>query len=286
MEAEKIWAYAVEKGYNKECNLSGKTPWRTIQAQLYVNIRDKPDSRFVQVSSRPPIFGLKDIIYEQDNTVQKKESAKFKERDLHPLLVAYIYGEQRFKAHTKTIYHENSTKTGKNSEKWMHPDLVSVHFSFEDLDKDTVELARNYGQSNIILYSFEMKISVTGSNVREYFFQAVSNSRWANEGYLVAIDYSEEALDQLSRLSPSFGIGVIRLDVSDIHQSEVIMPAHNKQFLDFGIVNDLLEINRDFRNLIKSINDSMKTQRIIKSDYDKVMSDDELEEYKEHKRIT
>lgn len=49
--------------------------------------------------------------------------------------------------------------------------------------------------------------------------------------------------------------------------------------MDFGIVNDLLEINRDFRNFIKSINDSMKTQRIIKSDYDKVMSDDELNDH-------
>ena len=286
MGAEQIWAYAVEKGYDKECGLSGKTPWRTIQAQLYVNIRDKPDSRFAQVSSRPPMFGLKGMTYGQESTIQKKESAKIRERDLHPLLVAYVDGEQRFKGHTKTIYHENSTKTGKNSEKWMHPDLVSVHFPFEDLDKETVELARNYGQSNITLYSFEMKVSVTGSNVREYFFQAVSNSSWANEGYLVAIDYSEEALDQLSRLCPSFGIGAIRLDVSDVHQSEILIPARETEFVDFGIVNDLLEINRDFRNFIKSINDSMKTQRIIKSDYDKVMSDDELEEYKEQKKIT
>lgn len=279
MGAEEIWAYAVEKGYDKECSLSGKTPWRTIQAQLYVNIRDKPDSRFVQVSSRPPMFGLKGMTYGQESQVQKKESVKFRERDLHPLLVAYLDGEQRFKGHTKTIYHENSTKSGKNSEKWMHPDLVSVHFPFEDLDRETVELARNYGQSNIALYSFEMKTSVTGSNVREYFFQAVSNSSWANEGYLVAIDYSEEALDQLSRLCPSFGIGAIRLNVSDVHQSEIVIPAQEKEFLDFGIVNDLLEINRDFRNFIKSINDSMKTQRIIRSDYDNVMTDEELIDY-------
>ncbi len=285
MGAEQIWAYAVEKGYDKECGVSGKTPWRTLQAQMYVNIRDKPDSKFIQVSSRPPMFGLKGIAYGQSNPVSEKESVRFKERDLHPLLVAYLDGEQRFKGHTKTICHENSTKSKKNSEKWMHPDLVSVHFPFEDLDGETVELARNYGQSNIALYSFEMKISITGSNVREYFFQAVSNSSWANEGYLVALEYSEEALDQLSRLCPSFGIGAIRLNVSDVHQSEIVIPARETEFVDFGIVNNLLEINRDFRSFIKSINDSMKTQRIIRSDYDKVLSDDELEEYILQKRI-
>ena len=69
MGAEEIWAYAVEKGYDKECGLSGKTPWRTIQAKLYVNIRDKLDSIFVQVSSRPPMSGLKGMTYGQESTV-------------------------------------------------------------------------------------------------------------------------------------------------------------------------------------------------------------------------
>lgn len=285
MGAEQIWAYAVEKGYDKQCGVSGKTPWRTLQAQMYVNIRDRSDSKFVQVSSKPPMFGLKDLTYVR-NIEPKEKSTKFRERDLHPLLVAYLDGDQRFKGHTKTIHHENSTKSKKNSEKWMHPDLVSVHFPFEDLDGDTVELARNCGQSSTTLYSFEMKISITGSNVREYFFQAVSNSSWANEGYLVALEYSEEALEQLSRLCPSFGIGAIRLNVSDIHQSEVLMPANEREFLDFGIIDDLLVINHDFKNFIRSINDSMKTQRIIKTDYDIVMSDEDLNEYLAQKNIS
>ena len=68
----------------------------------------------------------------------------------------------------------------------MHPDLVSVHLPFEDLAQDTIALAKNAGIETITIFSFEMKKDVTGANVREYYFQAVSNSSWANEGYLVS----------------------------------------------------------------------------------------------------
>lgn len=291
MTSERIWSYAVEKGYDKQCGVSGKTPWRTIQSQLYVNIRDRPDSVFVQTSRRPPTFGLKGADY--TGTAGKgtdesgtRRASRVLERDIHPLLVSYLDSDPHFRGHTKTILHESSTKSSKNAEKWMHPDLVSVHFPFEDLDGRTVELARNSGQTGIMLYSFEMKVRVTGSNVRECFFQAVSNSSWANEGYLVALDFTEDAIDQLSRLSPSFGIGAIRLNADDVHQSEILFPSATRDFADFVIVNELLGINPDFRAFIEAINDSMKTQRVIKADYDAVMSDEELNGYVKGRHIS
>lgn len=56
------------------------------------------------------------------------------------------------------------------------PGLVSAYLPFDDLDRDTIELAKNTGIETITVYSFDMKKDMTGSNVREYYFQAVSNS--------------------------------------------------------------------------------------------------------------
>lgn len=273
-----IYGYAVQQGYDKESKLRGLTPWRSIQAQLYMNIK-KDNSIFEQVSVHPIQFGLKNHSYVKKQSDEAEKHHSFVERDLHPLVVSYLAGDSHFGGHTKTIYHEKSSKKSKNEEKWMHPDLVSVHYPFEDFNDQTVELSKNTGQSGIGLFSFELKINVDASNVREYFFQAVSNSSWANEGYLVALHFTEDALDQLSRLSASFGIGVICIDSEDVHQSKILIPAKESEFLDLGIVDDLSKINRDYEHFLRAINDSMKTHRVVESDYDAVLDDEELQEY-------
>lgn len=53
------------------------------------------------------------------------------------------------------------------------------------------------------------------SNLKECYFQAVSNSSFANEGYLVVFEeFDDEILEELIRLNASFGIGVIKLESS------------------------------------------------------------------------
>ncbi|WP_243251063.1 hypothetical protein [Clostridium sp. D43t1_170807_H7] len=49
------------------------------------------------------------------------------------------------------------------------------------------------------------------SNLREYYFQAVSNLSWANEGYLVALEIDDEPLlrDELRRLNNSLRKGIM-----------------------------------------------------------------------------
>ncbi|NUM32363.1 MAG: hypothetical protein HUU47_08575 [Bacteroidetes bacterium] len=47
-----IWQTAVEKGYDKQLESEGKTPWQTLYAQIYVSVRDNPKTPFqVTVSS-------------------------------------------------------------------------------------------------------------------------------------------------------------------------------------------------------------------------------------------
>ena len=59
-----------------------------------------------------------------------------------------------------------------------------------------------------------MKLLLNRSNVRESFFQAVSNSSWANFGYLVAAEVvGADTLKELRMLYAAHGIGLIQLDV-------------------------------------------------------------------------
>ena len=289
MNSEEIWTYAVEKGYDKQSSIRGKTPWATLGAQIYADIQGHPDSLFQKVSVRPQKFGLRSIDYDQNDVFESEERKDRKkdrvlERDLHPLLVSFVNSDAHFHAHTITIYHESSTKKNKGSEFWMHPDLVSVHYPFDDMKASSIDLAKNVGMDTITIYSFEMKRDVDNSNVREFYFQAVSNSSWANEGYLVAPHFTEDALRQLDRLNASFGIGVIRLDLKDVYQSEILLPSRNND-LDLMMIDDLSRINPDFSKFISSINDCMSVNHFVEGPYDKVKSDEELEEYIVKKQI-
>ncbi len=264
MCSEDIWEYAVEKGYDKDSKLHGKTPWHTIGAQLYMNLKSGT-SIFVQTSSSPPKFALRGMECQEEpvkGPIEKPSKPTMKERELHPFLVAYVAANAHFRAHTKTIHHESSTKTTKNAERWMHPDLVSVRLPFDDLREDTMALAGYAGIDTFTIFSFEMKTEITGANVREYYFQAVSNSSWANEGYLVAPRITEDALMQLSRLNSSFGIGVIKLDIRDPHQSEILLPAVVRE-LDLGMMDDLSRINPEFAEFVSSMVKSMKIRQSV-----------------------
>jgi len=95
LTANEIWTLATEKGYDKQLNSEGKTPWATLGAQIYVNAKDNPKSPFAQTDSRPKKFYLKSQVSQLDlsNTaiskepiVVKKKRFDFSEKDLHPYL--------------------------------------------------------------------------------------------------------------------------------------------------------------------------------------------------------
>ena len=291
MNPEEIWNYAISKDYVKECNLNGKTPDHTIGAQIYTDIAKNQDSPFFKYSVKPQKFGLtayRELYSDSTNTNShstKPRRSPFTERDLHPLLVAFIRSNGYFHAYGKTIFHEKSSKYGKNAEKWLHPDIVGVHYAFDDLDKKIVDLATKVGESVVRFYSFELKKEITSDTVREYYFQAVSNSSWANEGYLVSPMITDEAMQQLGKLNASFGIGVIKLNLNDIYQSEIVIPSRDNEALDLGMMDDLVRINPDFNELINNIHKTLKTDEPIAGHYDEVMDSNEIQDYIKKKHM-
>ena len=61
-------------------NTSGKTPWDSVGAQLYVQVRDEQNSKFLKVGKRPARFFLKERQAEMPkdaiNKIEKEEVSK------------------------------------------------------------------------------------------------------------------------------------------------------------------------------------------------------------------
>lgn len=290
LSSTEIWGKANELGTIGDFTTTGKTPWATIAAYCYTDINKNGESSIViQTSERPAQFFLRKLdntidlqkIQKQKDTEEAKkekvEIKKFHERDLHPILVSYAFGDTHFKANLKTIYHENSSKAIKGQNEWLHPDLVGVYFPFRDYRQETLEIQNHLSITSIKLFSYELKVSLNFSNLRQSFFQAVSNSSWANEGYLVALNIDDDPTfkDEVRRLNNAFGIGVIKLNTENVFESEIIFPSRINPEIDWDTVNRLANENSDFSNFLRLITEDCKLGK-VKSQYDKVLKPEEL----------
>ncbi|WP_211227755.1 COG2958 family protein [Shimazuella kribbensis] len=280
MTTEEIWHYAENNGWSQNLNSKGKTPWASIGAQIYISMRDKPkNTPFVHIDSKPTKFFLKELmdsvsISDLSKEIEQPQKTKYNERDLHPLLAYYAHTYLRI--YTKTIYHEKSAK--KTYTQWLHPDLVGVSFPINEWEQETLNLGTALGSPLVKLYSFEIKKEITFANLRQSFFQAVSNSSWANEGYLVAakISENEEFYNELRRLSSAFGIGIIRLNIDDPDASETIFAAKFKADMDWETINKLCKENPDFKKFTIRVKNDLTNKEIITSLYDKIYERDQL----------
>ena len=140
-----------------------------------------------------------------------------------------------------------------------------------------VHLAQSSGAIAAKLYSFELKVAIDFTTLREYFFQAVSNSSWAHEGYLVIAEIEEdpEFREELKRLSQSFGIGVIQLDTAQVEDSEILLAARERSEVDWETVNRIAEINPDFKDFVDSVGKSITINQVAAKGFDPVLTDSE-----------
>lgn len=281
MSVSEIWEYGIKVQLNAKLSSQGKTPEATLGAQLHVNARDNKNSLFATIGSRPKKFYLKSLKYDKDLLIEEDleakgevdDTLKYAEKDLHPLLAYFIY--YHMKAHSKTLDHKKTSK--KHYGEWIHPDMVACYFSIDELKSEVYDLIRSINKSPVRFFSFEIKKKLSFGNLRESFFQAVSNSSWAHESYLVTSDISEEKefTEELFRLCNSFGIGVILLDVNDPDDSEIIIEPDLKDAIDVDTINKLA-INPDFKDFLIRVKKDVESKEIRKEWYDKVESREHL----------
>ena len=130
------------------------------------------------------------------------------------------------------------------------------------------------------------------TDLKKAYFQAVSNSSWANYGYLVALEISDSLSDEMDRLNQSFGIGIIELNANP-YQSKILYPSRYKE-LDFKTIDKLCKINQDFEQFIEQVDKLMtasdryykSTEKELNEFCDKYFENDsEIEAYCREKNI-
>lgn len=292
LNPNQMYHIANEMGLTKELNLNGKTPWASFAARIYMDIKENPNSIFEVVATKPMLIKLKNqdinLKIQTQNEIKEPKNS-YSERDLHPLLTRFAFANDNFKAYTKTIYHESSIKTKKGMDKWLYPDIVGVSFEYKDYQKELNKFIGKFSSLPIKIYAFEMKKHLSVSSFREYYFQAVSNSSWANEGYLVALDIDEsdeELMDLIKRLSYSFGIGVISLNSQNVDESVILARAEFRENLDYSVMNELSMKNPDFKKFLESVEEfNIEKEYRSKSEFDEVLDNDKLDNYLINKKI-
>jgi len=243
-----------------------------VKNDSHVFWQDKPRPR-VYWYNPDKVVGeiLPEIDEGEDDTpeVLNVAESSFSEHDLYPILIDYLKTELNL--YCQRIDEKRSKNSrGSGGNQWLHPDIVAM----QPVDKEWNELIRSCvkqgaGQS-VRLWSFEVKKELTGSNARKSFFQAVSNSSWANEGYLVATSISDSSVEQeLRMLSALHGIGVILLNPENPSESEMMLPAKSRAEVDWQSVNRILVENADFKDYIELVSTYYQTGRVRARDWNK-----------------
>jgi len=200
------------------------------------------------------------------------EKFKLNEFDLYPML--FRFARDEFHVPTMRIDEKKSVHSGgKNWNKWLHPDMVGLEV-FGNRWEDVVRKCLQQSHSRRIrVWSFEVKKALITSNVRESFFQAVSNSSWANFGYLVAAGVDDKAENELRILSQVHGIGVIKLNTSDPIESEVLIPARERPEIDWDSANRLAAENSNFQLFLEIMWQFFRTDKLKDSDWPEPAAD-------------
>ncbi len=313
LSVKEIFEKACEMGLDKECN-GGKILSHSLGSQLgehdipndkkqFYVANKKGGAFFYWLKSREREFPPQETSNAEDDEqsecsgTAKKQKNSFHERVLHPLLVKFLDKDPNFRLLCKTIYHERCQKDKQGKCEWNYPDIVGVYFPynkyppFDKYDGETLKFLHHTGQKRHKLFSFELKKELGFPNLKESYFQAVSNSSWANEGYLVVKNIKdkdkEDVLDELRRLNQSFGIGVIKLE-SEISNCKILLPAKERE-IDIPTLNMLVEQSpKDFKPFMEEINKQIEKgfdTPIQMEGFDKVLNDEAMQKHIKDKGI-
>ena len=200
------------------------------------------------------------------SSAQEEQASELKEKDLYPLLAQYA--REELCVYCKRIVESKGPKGAKNSKRWLHPDLVGIQSLVHDWGSGTKQVAATSLEKKARLWSFEVKLKVETSNLREAFFQTVSNSSWAHFGYMVVGEKpNNELINELRILSGVHGIGVIKLDASKPANSQILIPAKERADVDWNTANKLI-VNPDFEKYVELLDDFNKINKINEDQWD------------------
>ncbi|WRE54948.1 HrgA protein [Helicobacter pylori] len=117
----------------------GKTPGSSVSAAIYTVLNKGEELPFCKVQEKPTtLIALKGAAKEPVLNAQKPSAKIAHERDLHPFLTYVAINNENLKCYTKTIFHEESSKSIKGMDRWLYPDMVGVRFLHAELSNENL----------------------------------------------------------------------------------------------------------------------------------------------------
>ena len=237
-----------------------------------VATRDKPRPRIYYWEPHPEQVDLEGTELEEQSPQEVAPALApdkaLTEHDLYPLLIGFLHKEYRL--YCQRIDEKTSKNShGSKGNHWLHPDIVALEPMDKHWDEVVKECVRHGDGRAVRLWSFEVKKHLSKSNVRESFFQAVSNSSWANYGYLVTTGINNDVEAELQMLAGLHGIGVLILNTESLFDSQILIPARERLEVDWQSVNRIVTENSDFHRFIEQVGIYNQTRRLVKSVWNK-----------------
>ncbi len=136
-----------EKGeITKTFDYGGNTPDRSVSASIYTALSKGEELPFLKAQEKPVLIALNSVAKEPVLNTQKPSTPSVKiahnkiahERDLHPFLTYMAINNENLKCYTKTIFHEESSKSPKGMDRWLYPDMVGVRFLHAELSNENL----------------------------------------------------------------------------------------------------------------------------------------------------
>lgn len=180
-------------------------------------------------------------------------ASSLREHELYPLLAQYLYSELALRV-MRIDERRASSRRGPNGNRWLYPDIVALEDLGAGWQPEIRECVEEHRAQRSRLWSFEVKRLINNANVRECFFQTLSNSSWANFGYLVAAEVGgRDAMIELRMLAAAHGIGFIQLDTDNPVESQILIPARERESVDWNLANRIASENTDFLNYVRLV---------------------------------
>lgn len=199
---------------------------------------------------------------------------------LYPFLTKYV--KEKLGVSVIAISDKKAKKAilKRGLKKWQYPDLVGFSVPY---DKSINEMKKVLGSSPVLIYSFEMKREIKTRNFCECYYQALSNSSWANYGYLVTDTLDDDDTDMMSALkllNERFGIGIIKLNTKrpndgkgfDIRESKILFEAKFNPEINWDVFRRNIRDNEDeYKTFCNAVTTSIDDPE--KLNYDECLKD-------------
>ncbi len=154
----------------------------------------------------------------------------------------------------RTLDHTKARKGQSGENHWRYPDIVAFRPAVRD--SSVAGLATKTGAFNEdTVIAYELKLEISAGSIRPAFFECLSNSFWANERYVAALEISTDANNVFRSLCRRYPVGLIEIETGKLGELTAlkILVDCPRGTLDVQALDELQSDWEDLSDFLKSI---------------------------------